>query len=198
MLIWWGMDSYDLGRLTYLVLLGAAVIGSFFMMNKASWGKSLQQLAIWALIFVGAIGAYGLWNDIQRDVLPRQSVVSQGVVEVPRRPDGHFYLTLGVNGTPVDFVVDTGASQVVLSMEDAERVGIDPEDLAFIGTAMTANGEVRTAPVTVDEMVLGDVTERNVRVYVNEGMMDMSLLGMTYLSRFERIEIADDMLILTR
>ncbi|MAM60232.1 TIGR02281 family clan AA aspartic protease [Maritimibacter sp. UBA3975] len=192
------MDSYDLGRLTYLVLLAAAVGGSFFMMNKASWGKSLQQLAIWALIFVGAIGAYGLWNDISRDVLPRQSVVSQGVVEVPRRPDGHFYLTLDVGGTPVDFVVDTGASQVVLTMEDAARIGIDPEDLDFIGTAMTANGEVRTAPVTVDEMVLGDVTERNVRVYVNEGMMDMSLLGMTYLSRFERIEIADDMLILTR
>ncbi len=52
------MDSYEIGRLTYLVLLGAAVIGSFFMMNKANLGKSLQQLAIWALIFVGAIGAY--------------------------------------------------------------------------------------------------------------------------------------------
>lgn len=192
------MDSYDLGRLTYLVLLGAAVVGSFFMMNKANLGKSLQQLAIWALIFIGAIGAYGLWNDISRDVMPRQSVVSQGVVEVPRRPDGHFYLTLDVDGTPVDFVVDTGASQVVLSMDDARRIGLDTDTLPFIGTAMTANGEVRTAPTTVDEMVLGDVTERNVRVYVNEGAMDMSLLGMTYLQRFERIEIADDMLILTR
>lgn len=192
------MDSYEIGRLTYLVLLGAAVIGSFFMMNKANLGKSLQQLAIWALIFVGAIGAYGLWNDISRDVMPRQSVVSQGVVEVPRRPDGHFYLTLEVDGTPVNFVVDTGASQVVLSMEDARRVGLNPDDLPFIGTAMTANGEVRTAPTTVDEMVLGDITERDVRVYVNEGAMDMSLLGMTYLRRFDRIEIADDMLILTR
>ena len=188
------MDSYEIGRLTYLVLLGAAVIGSFFMMNKANLGKSLQQLAIWALIFVGAIGAYGLWNDISRDVMPRQSVVSQGVVEVPRRPDGHFYLTLEVDGTPVNFVVDTGASQVVLSMDDARRVGLNPDDLPFIGTAMTANGEVRT----VDEMVLGDITERDVRVYVNEGAMDMSLLGMTYLRRFDRIEIADDMLILTR
>lgn len=192
------MDSYEIGRLTYLVLLGAAVIGSFFMMNKANLGKSLQQLAIWALIFVGAIGAYGLWNDISRDVMPRQSVVSQGVVEVPRRPDGHFYLTLEVDGTPVNFVVDTGASQVVLSMDDARRVGLNPDDLPFIGTAMTANGEVRTAPTTVDEMVLGDIKERDVRVYVNEGAMDMSLLGMTYLRRFDRIEIADDMLILTR
>ncbi|MBV7379172.1 retropepsin-like aspartic protease family protein [Maritimibacter dapengensis] len=192
------MDSFDFARLTYLVLLGAAVIGSFFMMNRANLGKSLQQLAIWVLIFIGAIGAYGLWNDIQRDVLPRQSVVSTGVVEVPRRPDGHFYLTLQVNGENVQFVVDTGATDVVLTKQDARKVGIEPDDLAFIGAAMTANGQVRTAPARVDEITLGDIAMRDVKVYVNEGDMNRSLLGMSYLRRFERIEIADDMLILTR
>jgi len=191
------MESFDIARLSYLVLLGAAVIGSFFMMNKASLGKSMQQLAIWALIFVGAVGAYGLWNDIQRDVLPRQSVVSSGVVEVPRRGDGHFYLTLRINDAPVEFVVDTGATDVVLTTQDARKVGINPDNLDFIGTAMTANGRVRTAPTRVDTAVLGDITVENLKVYVNEGMMDTSLLGMSYLRRFERIEIADDMLILT-
>ncbi len=191
------MESFDIARLSYLVLLGAAVIGSFFMMNKASLGKSMQQLAIWALIFVGAVGAYGLWNDIQRDVLPRQSVVSSGVVEVPRRSDGHYYLTLRINDAPVEFVVDTGATDVVLTTQDARKVGIDPDNLDFIGTAMTANGRVRTAPTRVDTAVLGDITVENLKVYVNEGMMDTSLLGMSYLRRFERIEIADDMLILT-
>lgn len=191
------MESFDIARLSYLVLLGAAVIGSFFMMNKASLGKSMQQLAIWALIFVGAVGAYGLWNDIQRDVLPRQSVVSSGVVEVPRRGDGHYYLTLRINDAPVEFVVDTGATDVVLTTQDARKVGIDPDNLDFIGTAMTANGRVRTAPTRVDTAVLGDITVENLKVYVNEGMMDTSLLGMSYLRRFERIEIADDMLILT-
>lgn len=192
------MDSFDFARLTYLVLLGAAVIGSFFMMNRANLGKSLQQLAIWVLIFIGAIGAYGLWNDIQRDVLPRQSVVSTGVVEVPRRPDGHFYLSLQVNGENVQFVVDTGATDVVLTKQDARKVGIEPDDLAFIGAAMTANGQVRTAPARVDEITLGDIAMRGVKVYVNEGDMNRSLLGMSYLRRFERIGIADDMLILTR
>lgn len=191
------MESFDIARLSYLVLLGAAVIGSFFMMNKASLGKSMQQLAIWALIFVGAVGAYGLWNDIQRDVLPRQSVVSSGVVEVPRRGDGHYYLTLRINDAPVEFVVDTGATDVVLTTQDARKVGVDPDNLDFIGTAMTANGRVRTAPTRVDTAVLGDITVENLKVYVNEGMMDTSLLGMSYLRRFERIEIADDMLILT-
>lgn len=192
------MDSYDLGRLTYLILLGVAVAGSFFMMNKASWGKSLQQLAIWALIFVGAIGAYGLWTDIQRDVLPRQSVVSAGVIEVPRRADGHFYLTLRLNGAPVDFMVDTGASDVVLTQDDARAAGLDPERLDYVSSARTANGVVGTAPARIDEITLGDITLTDLRVYVNQGDMDISLLGMSYLRRFERIEIADDLLMLTR
>ncbi|MBV7409608.1 TIGR02281 family clan AA aspartic protease [Maritimibacter sp. DP1N21-5] len=192
------MDSFDYARLTYLVLLGGAVIASFFVMNKANMGKSLQQLAIWALIFVGAIGAYGLWEDMGRDVMPRQSVVGSGVVEVPRGADGHFYLTLELNGTPVIFVVDTGASEIVLSEDDARSVGLHPEDLDYIGSAMTANGMVRTAPARVEQVVLGDIVEENVKVYVNEGEMDASLLGMSYLRRFERLEITSDGMVLTR
>lgn len=192
------MDSFDYARLAYLSLLGAAIAGSFIMMNKTNLGKSLQQMAIWALIFVGAIGAYGLWTDIQRDVLPRQSVISSGVVEVPRRPDGHFYLTLRMNDEPVEFMVDTGASEVVLAGADARKIGIDPDDLDFVGTAMTANGMVRTAPTRVDQVTLGDIRTENLKVYVNEGQMSTSLLGMTYLRLFDRIEIQDDLLVLTR
>ncbi|HBZ44065.1 MAG TPA: TIGR02281 family clan AA aspartic protease [Maritimibacter sp.] len=192
------MDSFDYARLAYLSLLGAAIAGSFIMMNKANLGKSLQHLAIWVLIFIGAIGAYGLWTDIQRDVLPRQSVVSSGVVEVPRGLDGHFYLTLRMNDEPVQFMVDTGASEVVLTGQDARKIGIDPDTLDFIGTASTANGVVRTAPTRVDQVRLGDIRTENLKVYVNEGEMSISLLGMTYLRQFDRIEIRDDLLILTR
>ena len=192
------MDSFDYARLAYLTLLGGAVVASFFVMNKANLGKSLQQLAIWALIFVGAVAGYGLWGDISRDVMPRQSVVGTGVIEVPRGADGHYYLTLELNGEPVVFVVDTGASQIVLSEQDARSVGLHPEDLDYIGSAMTANGVVRTAPARVERMVLGDIVEENVKVYVNEGEMDGSLLGMSYLQQFERIEITQDALVLTR
>jgi aspartyl protease family protein len=192
------MDSYDIGRLTYLVLLGAAVVGYFLAQNRGSWNRIAQQGAVWGLIFVGIIAGYGLWSDIQRDLAPHQAVLEGGQIEVPRMFDGHFYLTAEVNGTPVNFVIDTGATDVVLSLDDAEEVGIDPAGLDFTGTATTANGMVRTAPATVNEIRLGPVTDRNVQVYVNEGEMEGSLLGMTYLRRFSRIEIADDKLILTR
>ncbi|SMY09612.1 retropepsin-like aspartic protease family protein [Flavimaricola marinus] len=192
------MDGNDFGQLAYLVLLGLAVAGWFFAQNRESMGKVAQQAAVWGLIFVGAIAAAGMWNDISRDVIPRQGVLSDGRIEVPVGRDGHYHLTLAVNGTPVDFVVDTGASQIVLSRQDAARAGIDTTALTYLGTAQTANGVVRTAPVRLDSLSLGDLADRSVRAVVNDGDMDGSLLGMTYLSRFERIEIENGRLVLSR
>ncbi len=193
-----GMNGDQIANLAYLGLLGAAIAGMFFLGNRPNLGKTAQQAAIWGLIFVGVVAAVGMWSDLRNQVRPRQSVVSDTRIEVPRSPDGHYYMTLGVNGTPVDFVVDTGASQVVLTQADARRIGIDVAGLRYIGTANTANGTVRTAPVWLASVALGDITDTDVRAVVNEGQMDGSLLGMTYLGLFGRIEIADGRLILTR
>ncbi|MEL0435790.1 retropepsin-like aspartic protease family protein [Phycobacter sp. K97] len=193
------MSDMDYGRVIYLVLLLLAVGSWVFVQNRQSLGKTVQSLAIWAFIFLGVIAAYGLWGDIRQTVMPQQSVMTdQGRVEVPLAKDGHYYLTLSVNGTPVNFLVDTGASQVVLSRSDAERAGIDTENLAYLGRAQTANGEVRTASTWVEEMSLGGITDEGVRVWVNSGDMDKSLLGMGYLQRWSRIEIQNRALVLTR
>jgi aspartyl protease family protein len=103
-----------------------------------------------------------------------------------------------VNGTPVRFVVDTGASQVVLTQKDAENAGIALADLVYSGRANTANGRVRIAPVRLDSIDVDGVEMRNIRASVNEGQMGTSLLGMTYLERFSRIEIAGGALVLHR
>lgn len=192
------MSGDDYGRLAYLILLGLAVGGYFLAHARSSLGKTAQQAAIWAVIFVGVIAGVGLWSDIRDDIMPRQSVIGTGMIEVPRGPDGHYHLVLDVNGTSVQFVVDTGASGIVLTQDDATRVGIDLAALAYAGTANTANGIVRTARAKVNELQLGDIVDRDVSVYVNQGQMDGSLLGMDYLQRFDRIEIADGKLILTR
>ncbi|MDJ1007039.1 MAG: TIGR02281 family clan AA aspartic protease [Paracoccaceae bacterium] len=193
------MDSQDLPRLAYLVLLGIAVAGWFLAENRQSLGKTARQAAAWLLIFLGVIAAVGLWSDIRDDVAPQQAVFEDGArIEVPRSPDGHYHLTLRLNGTPVDFIVDTGASSVVLSESDARRIGLDPAALRYTGIANTANGTVRTARVVLDEIALGGQSDRNFPVLVNEGESDLSLLGMDYLSRFERIEISGGRLILER
>ncbi|MDW4497629.1 TIGR02281 family clan AA aspartic protease [Sulfitobacter sp. D35] len=193
------MESHDIGRLIYLGLLGLVIAGWFVSQSRLSLNKTLQQAAAWVLIFLGVIAIVGLWEDIRDTVQPRQVVFSdENRIVVPRMGDGHYYLRAEVNGAPVDFVVDTGASGMVLTREDADRVGLDPDGLNYIGRAMTANGEVRTAPVRIDRVTLGPVTDTDLPAVVNGGEMSQSLLGMEYLQRWGRIEISNGELSLTR
>lgn len=193
------MTSDDIARLVYLVLLGGAIGGWFLIQNRGGLGKMLQQAMIWGFLFIGVIAAYGLWNDVQRQTANDQMLqLGNGQIIVPRQPDGHYYLTLELNGARIPFVVDTGATDMVLTRADARRAGLEPDTLNFIGRANTANGTVRTAPVRINTVRLGDVTDTDVRASVNEGEMSGSLLGMGYLEKWGRIEISGGELRLTR
>jgi aspartyl protease family protein len=188
-------------QLLYLVLLGGVVGGYFLLANRRRMGRLLQMAAIWFFIFVGMVLVVGLWEDVTRTALPRQDVMIEdgaAVIEVPRQRDGHYHMTLAVNGAPIRFIVDTGASDLVLSRDDAVRAGLDPDGLRYFGRAYTANGEVRTAQVRLDEVRVGDMVDTAVPAVVNQGDMRVSLLGMSYLQEFGRIEIANDTLRLIR
>ncbi|MBA86018.1 retropepsin-like aspartic protease family protein [Thalassobius sp. S69A] len=192
------MTSWEFGRIIYLVLLLVVVGGWFFIQNRNGLSKLLQQALIWVFLFIGVIAAIGLWEDVRNISSPRQAIHSNGQIEIPASPDGHFYLTAQINGTPVRFVVDTGATDIVLSRQDALKSGLDPEELTFLGEAMTANGVVRTAPVRLQSVSVGPILDQNVRAWVNGGEMDSSLLGMSYLRRYSGIEITPKSLTLTR
>jgi aspartyl protease family protein len=193
------MNTDDTGRLIYLLILGVAVGGSLLVRSRHELGKTLREGVTWGLIFVAIVAGYGLWGDIRDDISPRQSFIQgSGQIEVPQSPDGHYYLTLSIDGTPVRFVVDTGATAVVLSQRDAARIGIDPTGLAYLGRAQTANGSVKTASVRLTNVELGEIRDATLPAEVNNGAMDGSLLGMTYLNRFETLKITDGKLILTR
>lgn len=194
------MDGDSLGRLIYLVLLGLVIGGWFFAQNRKHLNRTLQQAILWVFLFSGVILLYGLKDDLRQQIMPRATLqqADSTRVALKRAADRHFYATLRINGENVVFVVDTGATDIVLSSADARRVGIDLENLAYIGVANTANGEVRTARVKLDVVELGEFTDRRVTAWVNKGDMDMSLLGMAYLSRYSRLEISGDTLFLTR
>ncbi len=186
-------------NLAYLVILGTVLVSWYLIQNRDSLGRVFKQASAWVLIFLGVIAVIGLWDDISQTVRPTQAVhAEQGRVEVPRSPDGHYYLTLLINDTAVKFVVDTGATSVVLSREDAQRIGFDLDDLQFYQRAQTANGEVRTAPVILDRVALGAIEDRSLPAQVNDGDLFGSLLGMTYLQRWSKIEISNGELVLLR
>lgn len=190
--------SVDPARLMFLLLLVFALGGFVVVEFRRNAGSTLRAAMAWALIFVAVLAATGLWEDIRRDILPRQAMVSPTRIEVPIGPDGHFHLTAELNGVPVRFVVDTGASSMALGPRDAERVGIDLDRLVFAGQARTANGLVPTATVRLDSVAIGDIVDHNVPAIVIRGEVDRSLLGMDYLGRFARVGFEGGTLVLER
>ncbi|MEM6371640.1 MAG: TIGR02281 family clan AA aspartic protease [Pseudomonadota bacterium] len=193
------MSSDNIAQLVYLGALALVLGGAFLLTSKLKLSQTLQMAAIWALIFVGAIAVVGLWGDIQDDLNPTQARFDDsGTIIIPRGRDGHYHLTLDINGTPVDFVVDTGATDIVLNQADAAAVGLAPDTLNFLGRAATANGEVRTARVRLDTVEVGPHRDTNVSAVVNDGELWQSLLGMGYLQHWGRIEIADNEMRLSR
>lgn len=192
------MDDFDTARFFYLaILLGA--IGVYTLVSyRRALGQMIRHAILWALIFIGVLAGYGLWQDIAPRLAPVQITHGTGVIEIPKDARGHFVLIADVNGKPIEFLVDTGASVVVLSREDAQKSGISLDNLAFTGIANTANGSVKTAAVKIDTINVGGVQDDDVRAYVTSGELFGSLLGMSYLQRFEKIEISRDKLILTR
>ncbi len=193
------MTGDDRAYLAYLAILLFFIGSGFLYSRRGKLSQTLQQAAIWALIFIGVIIAYGFSETLQSQLFPSQaSQTDAGDYTLNRQRDGHFYLTLKVNGTPIEFIVDTGASQIVLTQKDARAVGLEPDNLAFLGRANTANGIVKTASVVLNLVQLGDIDDLDVGAEVNGGEMDGSLLGMTYLSRFQELSIRGNTLTLTR
>jgi len=181
-------------RVVYLVCLLAFVAGGLFW-GRRNLGKSLRDLMVWVLIFALAVIVYGFRDVLRRELLPAEmTVADSGAIELRRASDGHFHARMEVNGVPVRFMVDTGASEIVLSRRDAERVGIDVDGLQFMGRALTANEPVETATVRLGVVKLGDLTETGVRASVSAGGLDTSLLGMAGLDRFAKVEISGDMM----
>ena len=125
---------------------------------------------------------------IPEDVLlpvttPRPTTTRPRSVRFSADEAGHFHVAATANGVGITFLVDTGASAIVLGKRDARRAGIDVGHLTFDGRASTANGIVRTAAAHIARLSVGPFTFTDVPVSVNETELDEPLLGMTFLRR---------------
>jgi aspartyl protease family protein len=188
--------SENFGQLIYLGLLLVALGGWVMVEYRNRLGFALRTALAWGMIFLGVIAGYGLWNDLRKDLVPTQ-ISGANTVAIPIAADGHYYPRLMVNGQDITFMADTGASEIVLSQSDARDLGIDLTNLAYVGTANTANGTVRTARVQLDSVVFGPFQDGDIAAYVTDGEMEGSLLGMSYLGQFD-IAIKSEEMVLSR
>jgi len=127
---------------------------------------------------------------------PRPPAAVSNTIVYTANERGHVVLDAAVNGAPVRMLVDTGASLVTLTPADARAAGINPASLVFNGHAQTANGTTRMAPVTLREIRIGQLSIYDVPAAVLEHV-NVSLLGMSFLSRLQGYEMRDGKLTIT-
>ena len=124
-----------------------------------------------------------------------QALNAFGAITLVRAPDSHFYAEAELNGAPTRFLVDTGATSVILTAEDARNAGIGAGE--YSARAVGVGGEVRLMPAEVARFSLGQVALDNVPVLVaEEGQLPISLLGQAFLSRVGTVAIEGDRLTL--
>lgn len=190
------METDMTARVIYLSLILASLGAWFIAEFRGRMGQGTRMLLAWGAIFVAVMAGYGIFTDLRSSQTTQQRTEGDSIT-VQRQPDGHFYLVLEVDGQPIEFMVDTGASNIVLGSDVAEDLGIDTAGLAYLGEASTANGVVRTARVRLETVRLGPFTDTRVAAYVTDGQMDGALLGMDYLRHF-RMEIDGNQMVLQR
>lgn len=118
-------------------------------------------------------------------------------VELTREADGHFYAEVEVNSGSVRFIVDTGATAVALTGDDAREMGLYWTEDELGPVARGANGMVRGKVIVIDRMQLGEVEARNVRAAIVPEGLDVSLLGQTFLSQVNSVNISGDRMVIS-
>jgi aspartyl protease family protein len=196
-------SDWDRYRLIQLVAILALVSAGFFFARQRRIGELVRKLAIWAGIALALLIGFAFRNELQdvgsrlrAELIPGTAIASNDEVVISASEDGHFYVYGNGDGVAVRFLIDTGASAIVLSPADAARIGIDTGRLTFNLPSQTANGVGFGATTTLDSLAVGPIRLTDVNVVVNQTDMSSSLLGMTFLRSLRSFEFRGDKLYL--
>ncbi len=200
-----GFETGDFASLVYKIALLIFIGGSVLALFRDRVAEAFQAAAFWVvvglLLAVGYTYRYDLrdiGDRVLSELLPGRAVSrSGGIVEIARGNRGEFQIVAEINGARISTVYDTGASAVVLTQEAAKAAGLPLDFLNYSVLVETANGRARAAPVTLDRVRVGEITERAVPALIAQpGQLRTSLLGMSFLTRLKSSEVRGDRLVL--
>jgi aspartyl protease family protein len=198
------LSTGDFASLAYKILLLVFLGGAVLTMFRERFSQAITAALLWVVVGLVLVVAYSYRFELHEVadrvlvVLVPGHVVSHGrSVEIGRGNGGDFAITAQINGARVAMVLDTGASAVVLTRDDAKAAGLPLEVLNYTVNIDTANGRARAAPVTLDRIAIGGLVERSVEALVAQpGQLKMSLLGMSFLNRLQSWQVSGDRLVL--
>lgn len=190
--------------LGWLALVGAGGVAMFRQKPR----KAILQMGVWVAIILLLVLGYSFQPEFSAmmtvvkarltgALIPGQAQEQQdGSVVFARANDGHFHVEALVDGIRINFLVDTGASGIMLSPADARRLGFDPAQLDYSIATSTANGNGRAARVSLSSIAIGPIQRAAMTALVNQADMDGSLLGMTFLDSLGSFTVEGDKLVL--
>ncbi len=198
------LSSGDFASLAYkivlLVFFGAAALILF----RERFAQALTAALLWVVLALILVIGYSYRFELRdvadrvlAELVPGHAITRGRTVEIARASTGDFDVMAQINGARVSMALDTGASSVVLTHDDAKAAGLPLEVLAYTANIDTANGRTRAAPVVLDRIAIGGLVERSVAALVAQpGQLKTSLLGMSFLNRLRSWEVRGDRLLL--
>lgn len=178
------------------------VVGLALVLFRERLTRVFEAALFWTVIGLLLAVVYAYRIELQEagervlaELVPGRAAVHGNTVEIVRGRNGDFSVHTAVNGARVTMVLDTGASSVVLTHDAAKAAGLPTDMLAYTVNVDTANGRTKAAPVTLDRLAVGNLTEREVpALVVQAGQLKNNLLGMTFLNRLDSWEVRGDKL----
>jgi aspartyl protease family protein len=198
-----GLDGYDKANALYLSIILVVVLIGSASLRRIGFGRALVMATAWIAIFAVIViattyrdDANAIFGRLVGEVDPARGRVEGQEFHIRSRSDGHFWVRAEINDEPVLFLIDTGASGIVLTASTAERIGIDPDKLIFDQMARTANGTVRGAGTRVAKLEVGPIVRTDMPVSITQGELDTNLLGMAFLRTLGGWRVEGDSLIM--
>jgi aspartyl protease family protein len=197
-------SSDDTANFIYLILLLAFLVNAIIFNKKIKASKVILQLSCWLGIALLIIFLYSFRyefinakNRIKSELFPSSAIIQNDQIIINISQDNHYYIDLIINNEKIKFLIDTGASDLVLSKFDAKKIGIDFDRLNFNKIYQTANGQTKGASIILDNIEISGLLFKNIPASVNLSPMRHSLLGMRFLNNFKKYEFYQNRLILT-
>ena len=198
------LSTGDFASLSYKIVLLVFVASAVIVMFRGRFRQAVTAALLWITIALVLLVGYsyryelrGVADRVMAELIPGHVITHGRSVELARSYGGDFDVTAQINGARVAMILDTGASSVVLTREDARAAGLPLEVLAYTAVIETANGRTHAAPVRLDRIAIGGLVERSVDALVAQpGQLKTSLLGMSFLNRLQSWEVRGDRLLL--